>query len=207
MRLAAFEKCGRRDGSAAVAAFHDRHHRRRAQRRADGAGGGDGCAREPPAGSGDRLRLHPATAFSAVSSSSRTSSTTVTRRHPEAHRLAKRGEIELADLGADVWIHRLPGIFAARSFSARAAQRASSRALPSSDEIATRARRSSRPEPASPFCLASPWRRQPPDVAILSLAREAPIRAVHAARLATGHPTPSCEANAARARGARAAAR
>jgi len=146
-------KCGRRDGSAAVAAFHDRH----------------------PGVELSVVQMEPAEATAALENRQLdlaivydfTPATGILGGElelthlfddryvaviPKRHRLAKRGEIELADLGADVWIHPTPRDLAARSFSARAAQRASSRALPSRSTRSRRARRSSRPEPASPFC-------------------------------------------------------
>jgi DNA-binding transcriptional LysR family regulator len=195
MRVAAFESAGAAMVPAAVAAFHDRHPgvelsvvqmepaeatRALESRDLDLAIVYDFT---PPTGIlGEELALTPLfdDRYMAVV--------------PRRHRLARRSEIALADLHADVWIHPTPRdlcceiiLSACRSagFEPRVAfevdEIATSQALVAAGTGVTLL-------PSLALLVSNP------DVAFVSLGEAAPVRTIYAARLAASHPTPATTA-------------
>lgn len=196
MRLAAFESVGAAMVPAAVAAFHDRH----------------------PGVELSVVQMEPAEATAALENRQLdlaivydfTPATGILGDElelthlfddryvaviPKRHRLAKRREIALSDLGADVWIHPTPRDLCCQIIlSACRTAGFEPRVAFEVDEIATSQALVAAGTGVTLLPSLALGAGHHPDVAVLSLGEGAPIRAVHAARLATSHPTPSCEA-------------
>jgi DNA-binding transcriptional LysR family regulator len=111
-----------------------------------------------------------------------------------AHRLARRPEIELSELAQEVWIntterdlcHQLIlGACRSAGFEPQVAFEV--------DEIATSQALVARGAGVTLLPSLALGSRHP-DVAVASLGDAAPVRSIHAARLATRHPTPASEA-------------
>jgi DNA-binding transcriptional LysR family regulator len=195
MRLAAFESAGAAMVPAAVAAFHDRH----------------------PGVELSVVQMEPAEATVALESrqldlaivydfapatgilGAELALTPLFEDRyvavvPKRHRLARRPEVALGDLAADVWIHPTPRDLCCEIIlSACRTAGFEPRVAFEVDEIATTqalvaAGTGVTLLPSLALVVSNP------DVAFISLGDRAPVRTVYAALLAASHPTPATSA-------------